>query len=140
MARPGLALQRIDLALDSTTVTALKQHRARQAEERLAAGSAWDDHGLVFAREDGTPIHPERFSRWFQRQLRAAGLPRIRLHDLRHSHATLDLRAGVHPKVVSERSGHANIAITLDTYSHAIPPMQREAAEMVSGLVFGTGG
>ena len=65
------------------------------------------------------------------------GLPRIRLHDLRHTHATLALQAGIHPKVVSERLGHATIAITLDTYSHAIPAMEKDAAEQVAALVFG---
>ena len=63
-------------------------------------------------------------------------LPAIRLHDLRHTHATLALRAGVHPKVVSERLGHATVAITLDIYSHAIPAMQEEAAARIAGLVF----
>ena len=62
----------------------------------------------------------------------------VRLHDLRHTHATLALRAGIHPKVVSERLGHATIAITLDTYSHAIPAMQEEAAQLIAGLVFAT--
>jgi integrase len=66
----------------------------------------------------------------------AVQLPRIRLHDLRHTHATLALQAGIHPKVVSERLGHATIAITLDTYSHAIPAMQEEAAALIAGLVF----
>ena len=65
-----------------------------------------------------------------------AGVPEIRLHDLRHTHATLALCAGVHPKIVSERLGHANIGITLDTYSHAIPAIQEEAAVKIAGLVF----
>ena len=62
--------------------------------------------------------------------------PKIRLHDLRHTHATLALQAGIHPKVVSERLGHATVSITLDTYSHAIPAMQEEAAALIAGLVF----
>ncbi len=70
------------------------------------------------------------------RAAKEAKLPAIRLHDLRHSHATLALRAGIHPKVVSERLGHATVAITLDTYSHAIPAMQEEAAERIAELVF----
>jgi integrase len=68
--------------------------------------------------------------------VKAAKLPRIRFHDLRHTHATLALAAGVHPKVVSERLGHASITITLDTYSHASPAMQETAAELVASLVF----
>jgi integrase len=79
----------------------------------------------------------DRFTDWFQERVKGAGLPRIRLHDLRHTHATLALQAGIHPKVVSERLGHSNISITLDTYSHAIPAMQEEAAAKVAKLVFG---
>ncbi len=75
-------------------------------------------------------------SRSFERALIEARLPRIRLQDLRHSHATLALAANVHPKVVSERLGHATASITLDTYSRAIPAMQEEAAEKIAGLVF----
>ena len=72
----------------------------------------------------------------FWRHVKAAKLPRIRFHDLRHTHATLALAAGVHSKVVSERLGHASITITLDTYSHASPAMQETAAELVASLVF----
>lgn len=100
-------------------------------------GEAYDDADLVFAREDGTPVHPDGFADAFQRQAKEAKLPRIRFHDLRHTHATLALAAGVHPKVVSERLGHASVTITLDTYSHAIPAMQETAAELVASLVFG---
>ena len=71
--------------------------------------------------------------------MKRALLPKIRLHDRRHTHATLALQAGVHPKVVSERLGHATVAITLDTYSHAIPAMQEEAARLIAGLVFADG-
>jgi integrase len=90
----------------------------------------------VFCREDGRPIHPHLFSRWFDRHVRAAGLPRVRFHDLRHGHATLALEAGIHPKIVSERLGHASIAITLDTYSHVMAGVREEAAEKVAALVF----
>ena len=75
-------------------------------------------------------------TRYFRQAVKRALLPQIRLHDLRHTHATLALQAGVHPKVVSERLGHATVAITLDTYSHAIPAMQEEAAQLIAGLVF----
>ena len=105
-----------------------------QAAEQLALGPAYDDHGLVFAREDGMPLWPRSFSRNFARHARAAGLPVIRLHDLRHTWATLALGQGVHPKVVQERLGHASIAITLDVYSHAVPAMQDDAAERVAAL------
>ena len=92
---------------------------------------------LVFTREDGRPLHPREVTRAFTRHVLAAGLPIIRLHDLRHTHATLALAAGVHPKVVQERLGHANIAITLDTYSHAVPALEEQAAHTVAALVFG---
>ena len=97
----------------------LRVHRKAQLAERLALGPAYQDEGLVFAREDGAPMHPDRVSKLFRMHADAVKLPRIRLHDMRHTHATLALRAGVHPKVVSERLGHSSIALTLDTYSHA---------------------
>ena len=81
-------------------------------------------------------LHPEVVSRFFRKAVKKAMLPEIRLHDLRHTHATLALQAGIHPKVVSERLGHATVSITLDTYSHAIPAMQEEAAALIAGLVF----
>ena len=96
---------------------------------------AWSDSGYVFTKENGEPHHTQTVSRSFEQGLIEAKLPRIRLHDLRHTHATLALQAGIHPKVVSERLGHATVSITLDTYSHAIPAMQEEAAERIAGLV-----
>ncbi len=95
---------------------------------------------LVFAHADGSGLHPCRVSRRFARLVKASGLPRLRLHDLRHTHATIALRAGVHPKIVSERLGHATVTITLDLYSHASESMQSEAAGMVSDIVFSEGG
>jgi integrase len=89
----------------------------------------------VFTKENGRPLHPQTVSRSFEAALTEAKLPRIRLHDLRHTHAALALAANGHPKVVSERLGHATVSITLDTYSHAIPAMQEEAAERIAGLV-----
>ncbi|HSD76329.1 MAG TPA: site-specific integrase, partial [Solirubrobacteraceae bacterium] len=122
------------VALDAATVAALREHRRAQLAERVALGPAWRDHGLVFCREDGTPIRPRTFSRTFDRLAAAAGLPAIRVHDLRHTWASLALAAGVHPKVVQERLGHASVAITLDVYSHAVPAMQEDAAERVAAL------
>ena len=123
------------LALDPATIAALGEHRRRQRQERLAAGSSWKDSGLVFTREDGEPYHPERVSKLFARASKWAGLPHIRLHDLRHTYATLALGAGIHPKIVSERLGHANIGITLDCYSHCLPALSEEAACRVAALV-----
>src|SRR5665647_1661831 len=94
------------------------------------------DPRLVFAQENGAALDPESVSRYFRQAVKQSMLPQIRLHDLRHTHATLALQAGVHPKVVSERLGHVTIAITLDTYSHAIPAMQEAAAALIAELVF----
>jgi integrase len=88
---------------------------------------------------DGAPIHSQRISAWFVQHTRAAGLPRIRLHDVRHSYATAALAAGVPPKVISERLGHATIAITMDTYSHVIPGLDEQAANAVTRLILGDG-
>ena len=92
--------------------------------------------GLVFTQENGEALDPESVSRYWRQAVKKAVLPTIRLHDLRHTHATLALQAGIHPKVVSERLGHATISITLDTYSHAIQALQEEAAALIAGLVF----
>jgi integrase len=137
VSEPKTAKGRRSLALDPATVAALRAHRARQAEERLAVGSRYQDSELVFTRLDGTGFHPERFSSWFRQHVRAAGLPRIRLHDVRHSYATAALAAGVPAKVVSERLGHAAIAITMDTYSHVLPGLDEQAAGQVAGLILG---
>jgi integrase len=134
---PKTARGRRTVRLDAATVAALREHRKRQAAERLQMGSGWTDHGLVFSRVDGTLLHPERFSRSFGDRVRQLGLPRIRLHDLRHGWATMALGAGVHPEVVQERLGHANIGITLDVYSHVTAGLHDDAAEKVAGLVFG---
>lgn len=135
---PKTAKGRRTVTLDAVTVAALREHRKAQAAERLLIGAGWRDHDLVFAKVDGMPLHPERFSREFTRRSARLGLPPIRLHDLRHGWATMALAAGVHPKVVQERLGHASISITLDTYSHVSPALHGEAAETVAALVFGT--
>ena len=118
------------------TVEALRSHRAKQAKERLALGPAYNDHDLVCPRAGGTPWPPDMFSTAFAAFVRRSGvmLP-FRFHDLRHSHATHLLRAGVHPKVVSERLGHAGIGITLDTYSHVMPGMQEHAARALNSIL-----
>jgi integrase len=123
--------------LDRPTVVALRAVRTRQAEERLLLGPAYVDHDLVFASSDGQPVHPELFSMTFSRRVARHKLPRIRLHDLRHTWATLALSAGVDVKIVSERLGHASAKITWDIYQHVTPTMQSNAAETVARLIFG---
>ena len=124
--------------LDGATVTALREHRRAQVGERLLMGAGFTDRGFVFFLPDGRPYHPERVSTEFDRRVAKWVLPRITLHGLRHTWATLALRGGVHPKVVQERLGHSTISITLNTYSHVSAGMQRDAAETVAGLIFGT--
>jgi integrase len=117
-------------------VQALNLHQERQEEERRQAGSTWDDNGLVFPNTIGRPINPSNFlRREFYPLLKAAGLPRMRFHDLRHSAATLLLGMGVHPKIVSELLGHTQIGITLDLYSHVTATMQRDAVQAFEELL-----
>lgn len=132
---PKTATSRRSIPLDPATIAALRVHRRAQREERLAFGPGYQEHDLVFARPDGSPLDPDTVSQSFDRHQRRARLPRIRFHDLRHTHATLALAVGVHPKVVQERLGHSSITVTLDTYSHAVPAMQAEAASRIAALI-----
>jgi len=133
--KTGTSRRTIDL--DPRTITVLRSWRRRQLEERLALGEEHHDHGLVFARPEGTPIHPDLFSKTFDRLVARSGLPVIRLHDLRHSHASLLLKSRVPVKVVSERLGHATPAFTMTVYQHVLPGMQAEAATTFADLLFG---
>lgn len=117
------------MALDATTVAVLRAHRRRQLEERLAWGAAWTDSGLVFTYEDGSMLRPDFVTHHFLHLAKGAGLPVIRLHDLRHTSASLALAAKVPLKVVSDRLGHSSTAITADLYSHVLPEVAAEAAE-----------
>jgi len=125
---PKTPKSRRSMPLGPTALETLKRLRRRQMEERLKVGPRYKEQGLVLASAVGTPISPANVRRAFERILKAAGVERIRFHDLRHTHASLLLARGIHPKVVSERLGHASIAITLDTYSHVLPSLQEEAA------------
>ena len=116
--------------LSRKAVEALRSHHARQAEEKLRLGSLWQDNGLVFPTTTGTTTSGTNLLGWhFKPLLKRAGLPAIRLHDLRHTCATILLMAGKHPKFVQEMFGHANISITLDTYSHVIEGMDGGLAD-----------
>jgi len=126
------------LHLSHRTVAMLIRHREAQSKHREAVGPAWKDHNLVFPRADGTWWNPPAISLAFHRAVKAAGVPSIRLHDVRHTHASLLLEAGVNPKVVSERLGHSSVAFTLDTYAHVMPGMEPKSAELFDRLVFGT--
>jgi len=123
--------------LDPVTVEQLCAHRRAQQLERAKWGSDYCDQELVVTTENGEPIHPDSFSQAFQRLVKNAGLRRIRLHDLRHTHATLAVKAGVPVKVISERLGHESPAFTLKQYAHVIPGMQAEAAALVAQSIEG---
>jgi integrase len=129
---PKTAKGRRSVALDSRTVAALREHRTRQAYECELFDLPAPE--LVFMQPDGEPVHPHSLSEAFVRRAKEAKLPRLNLHGLRHTYATLALHAGVHPKIVSERLGHSSVSITLDVYSHAVPTMQESAAELVAAL------
>ena len=135
LSTPKTRRARRQVALDPATVEALRENGHQQRQERLARGGPAKESGFVFTKEDGEPHHPERIRKLFAQTSKRAGLSHIRLHDLRHTYATLALSAGVHPKVVSERLGHANIGITLDCYSHCLPALSEEAACRVAALV-----
>jgi integrase len=135
---PKTAKGRRVVALSSETVAALREHRARQNVRRLALGPAWRDGDLVFTVDNGGPIWPDDVSHRFAALVEKAGVPCIRLHGTRHTHATLLLRKGVHLKIVSERLGHSGIQMTADVYSHVTPDMQRDAARAIDTALFGT--
>ncbi len=104
--------------------------------KRLLAGTGWRDLGLVFTNTEGGPLQKSNLHfRSFKPLLRAAGLPTIRFHDLRHTAATLLFLQSVHPKVVSELLGHASISITLDLYSHVLPNKERDASDVLDRLL-----
>ncbi|WP_404861835.1 tyrosine recombinase XerC [Georhizobium sp. MAB10] len=123
------------VSLSSTVINELKAHRARQAEEQLKLGIRPDDDSFVVAQFDGSPLQPRSLTHEWMRLIQKTELPRIRFHDLRHTHASQMLAAGVHPKVASERLGHSTIGITLDLYSHVMPGMQADAAEQVDAAI-----
>ncbi len=125
--------RRVDLGEQGIGV--LLAQRFAQDEERAAWGQAYVDHGLVFAREDGNPLAPEQVTKTFGELVRAAGLRRVRLHDLRHGRASLLLAAGVDLAVVSKMLGHSSITITADTYAHLLEGVGRQAAEAADALV-----
>jgi len=115
--------------LSPSLVLLLREHRANHELEKKLFGCSVIPDDLVFSYPDGTPLPPNSITKAFHKLAKSLGMPGMRLHDLRHTHATLMLRQGVHPKVVSERLGHSSVAITLDTYSHVMPGIQAAAAQ-----------
>lgn len=123
------------VSIDEITVNHLRRHQDRVALEERAWGTGYEASDLVFRREDGSAVHAGTFSRHFTKLVREAGLPIIRLHDLRHTHASIALGVGVPIKVVSDRLGHADPAFTLMLYTHVLPGQQAEAARLIANTV-----
>lgn len=124
----------VDLPVEA--VNLLRSHRHAMIKERLEAGPEYRDHDLVICTSKGTPVNPRNMLRSFKRITKAAGLPEIRFHDLRHSHATLLIENGADIKMIAERLGHSTTRITLDTYVHVRKGRQKEAADIVSSVLF----
>jgi integrase len=134
LGQPKTQSGRRAIALPESCVSALRKHRARQNSQRLKLGELWQDSGFVFTGQLGQALHVNVLVTHFKRLIRQSGLPDLRFHDLRHTSATLLLAQGVHPKIVQERLGHADISMTLNRYSHVTPDMQRAAAETLDAV------
>lgn len=132
---PKTASSRRPVDLPPSLAVLLRQHRANQEIERLLLGRNLTEDDFVFSHANGTPLNPNTVTHAFAKVAPRAGLPHLRLHDLRHIHATMLLKAGTHPRVVQERLGHSSIAITLDIYSHTVPGLQKAAAERLDTLL-----
>lgn len=131
---PKTARSRRSVLVPASTLAAVREHRTMQLAERLALGPAWEELGLVFCHQHGRPLDPSFVDREFHSALKRAELPRVRVHDLRHTAATLLLERGVHAKIVQDMLGHSTITLTLDLYSHVTPTMQQEAVAQMEAI------
>ena len=116
-------------------IDSLRKHLEEQEEYKKVLGKKWEENDLIFPSKLGTPLHQANMFREYKELLKETGLPLLRFHDLRHTSATLLLTQGVHPKIVQERLGHSNIAMTMDIYSHVLPSMQEDAALKMDELL-----
>lgn len=123
------------VALPHVAILALRAHRVQQRKERLLAGRDWQETGLVFTTRTGRPIEPSNLTKEFGRVLKKAALPRVRFHDLRHTAATFLLAQGVDPRTIMETLGHSQISLTLNTYSHVLPTLKRDAAALMNSIL-----
>ena len=135
LVEPKTNRSRRQLAMPTSITQALREHRERQLVERRVTGNRWVDMDLVFCNPAGKPLDATRISKEFHQHLERAGLPQRRFHDLRHSCATLLLVQGVAPRVVMDVLGHSQIAMTMNTYSHVIPELRRQAADRMDELI-----
>ena len=131
---PKTTRSRRAISLPALTVEALRRHKVHLAKARLRLGPAFEDHDLVCPRFDGAPRNPRELSKKVRRLTDKLGF-NVRFHDLRHTHISHLLAEGVHPKVASERAGHASVGITLDVYSHVIPGLQEDAANRIDAAL-----
>lgn len=123
------------VALPDIVIQSLKKQKHEQNKWKIQLGPAFLDHDLVVTNYEGKPVDPRNLTRHFTKMIKECELPKIRFHDLRHTHATIMLQLGEHPKVVSERLGHSRVAITMDTYSHVTPDMQKEASDKFAAAI-----
>jgi integrase len=135
LVEPKTPRSRRAVALPASIVVALREHKDRQLEEKRVAGERWEDSDLVFTTDRGRPLDGTVVSHRFHRVLDQAGLPQRRFHDLRHSCATLLLVQGVSPRVVMDVLGHSQIAQTMNTYTHVLPELRRDAAKRMEALI-----
>ena len=135
--QPKSVKSRRTIALSPSSVLTLTEHKERQEGIRAMLGTLLKNDDLVFSTPEGKPLRPNTISRAWTMLAARAGVKVIRFHDARHSHASLMLKQGVHPKIVQERLGHASIQMTLDTYSHVAPGLQQAAAESFDKLLNG---
>ena len=137
MVDPKTPRSRRTIHLSRLETEVLRDHKTFQRERRLAAGTTWRSEwgDLVFSSRTGRPLDSSWLNVAFRHHLEKAGLPRVRIHDLRHTAATLLLTRGVHPKVVQDMLGHSTVTMTLDTYSHVTPALHMEAADHMDALL-----
>jgi integrase len=135
--QPKTAKSRRLIALSPAAALALNEHRKNQETICKHIGKELSDDDLVFCQNEGGPLLPDTVTRAWVRMMDKLGLKGVRLHDLRHSHASQLLKQGIHPKIVQERLGHSSISVTLDTYSHVAPGLQRAAAERFDEVMNG---
>ncbi|GIN38426.1 site-specific integrase [Heyndrickxia oleronia] len=121
-----------NVAIDDFLISILKDQINKNNELKLKLGSEYHDHKLIFCHEDGQIFRPTGLNRPFRRYIELSGVPKIKFHDIRHTHATLLLELGINPKIVSDRLGHASVKMTLDTYSHVSLNIQSDVAEVFS--------
>jgi integrase len=132
---PKTSRSRRPVDLPPSLAILLRRHKVERQAEQIIMGRALAEDDFVFSHADGTPLNPNTVSHTFSKIVVRGGLPYMRLHDLRHIHATMMLKAGIHPRIVQERLGHSSIATTLDIYSHTVPGLQRAAADRFDTLL-----